>query len=57
MATKKYAKSSNEPLGDAYLGTKGHRKIMMFLLPSVMLFLVLSLMNNMAHPLLLDQIR
>jgi hypothetical protein len=30
---------------------------MMFLLPSVMLFLVLSLMNNMAHPLLLDQIR
>jgi hypothetical protein len=57
MATKKYAKSSNEPLGDAYLGTKGQRKIMMFLLPSVMLFLVLSLMNNMTHPLLLDQIR
>jgi hypothetical protein len=58
MATEKYAKSSNEPPGDAYLGIEGAEEEDHDVPTTpVILFLVLSLMNNMAHPLLLDQIR
>jgi hypothetical protein len=58
MATGKYAKSSNDPLGDAYLGTEGTEEEDHDVPTTpVMIFLILSLMNNMAHHLLLDQIR
>jgi hypothetical protein len=58
MATGKYAKNSNKPPGDAYLGIEGaEEEDHDAPTTPLMLFLVLSLMNNMAHPLLLDQIR